>query len=78
MNLKVQIDIEDQLGDIIETTTLYKVPIDGVSRTLRIASVIEKLMDRYPTYSIINIQMTKDADERKSVQEHPAGKHSPR
>lgn len=72
--LKVEIETINENGMTAEVLTMYDIPADGLSRAVRVASVIERLMDRYPSYSAINVSITKDADDGTQIHEPPRGK----
>lgn len=66
---KVEMEILDQLQKTVELKTLYDLPTDGASRAIRIASEVEMLMDGHPDWSVVNIQISKDADDGKNLHE---------
>lgn len=76
IHLKVDISIDDEFGNTTEVVTLYDLPADGLSRTLRISSVVERLMQQFPAYSAINVNITKDANDRKKIHRPPIGEQS--
>lgn len=76
IHLKVEISIDDEFSNTSEVVVLYDLPADGLSRTLRISSVVERLMQQFPAYSAINVTITKDANDGKTLHRPPIGEQS--
>jgi hypothetical protein len=59
MSIKVHLEV-DVLHDTILVQTLYDIPEQAPDRALRISREIERLMETYPAYSVITLQLERE------------------
>lgn len=74
--IKAELEVVNESQKTVNLHVMYDLPADAASRAIRIASAVEMLMDSYPDWSVVNIQISKDADERKNLYRPPIGEQS--
>jgi hypothetical protein len=58
--MKLTIDVSDEDGKTVFAQTYWDLPNEAPDRALHLARETERLMEMYPAYSAINIQVEPD------------------